>query len=79
MYVPYNGTVAISVNDWMAAGLSVYTFKHDSANGDLQIVRRGINGNTLIDVRSIRRPDRRAKIEAAFGKIEEKARMWFPS
>lgn len=46
-------------------------FEHDSKRGDLSIVRRGINGNTLIDVRSIKRLDRRAKIEAAFGQIED--------
>lgn len=75
MYVSYNDTVAISVNDWITAGLTKNIFEHDSKRGDLKIVRRGINGNTLIDVRSIRRPDRRAKIEAAFGKIEEKAKV----
>lgn len=55
----------------MAAGLSYKQFKHDSGNNMLTIVKRGINGNTLIDVKSVRRPDRRAAIEAAFGRIEE--------
>ena len=73
MYTIYNNTICVSTSDWVAAGLPYDSFKWDSKRGDLQIVRRGINGNTLIDVRSIRRPDRRAKIEAAFGKIEEKA------
>jgi hypothetical protein len=37
----------------------------------VEIYRRGKNGNTLIDVRSIKRPDRLHAIESAFGKIDE--------
>lgn len=71
MYQSYNGYTVITANDWAASGLTRAMFEHDSKRGDLQIVRRGINGNTLIDVRSIRRLDRRAKIEAAYGQIED--------
>lgn len=71
MYQSYNGYTVITANDWVASGLSFDTMKNDSKRGDLSIVRRGINGNTLIDVRSIKRLDRRAKIEAAYGQIED--------
>ena len=70
MYQHYGDILTISVNDWMAAGLTYDKFKHDSHEGQLTIVKRGINGNTLIDVRSVKRPDRRAAIEAAFGSID---------
>ena len=70
-YQYINGTCAISVKDWCMAGLTVNELHHDSSRGQLVILSRGWNGNTLIDVRSIRRPERRAAIEAAFGPIEE--------
>lgn len=71
MYQKYGETMTISVNDWMLAGLSYSQFNHDNKDGQLTIAKRGINGNTLIDVKSIKRPDRRAAIEARFGKIDE--------
>ncbi len=61
----------MSVNDWCEAGLSYDMFRNDSRSGDLTIFRRGTKGNTLIDVRSIRRIDRRAAIECVYGKIED--------
>lgn len=78
MYLMINGTTALTVNDWCAAGLSYAQFNHDSKEGELSIIRRGINGNTLFDVRSVRRPERIAAIEAKFGPIEqgEKAAMY---
>ena len=71
MYLMINGTTALTVNDWCAAGLSYAQFNHDSKEGELSIIRRGLNGNTLFDVRSIRRPERIAAIEAKFGPIEQ--------
>lgn len=69
-----NNIVAITVNDWCKAGLTKNMFEHDSKQGYLSIVRRGLNGNTLIDVKSIRRPERRRAIEACHGQIDtEKA------
>lgn len=68
MYQYINGNLAISVNDWMEAGLTYKQFNHDSHDGLLEIARRGINGNTLIWVNSIKRPDRMRAIEAALGK-----------
>ena len=70
MYQHYGDILTISVNDWMAAGLTERQFHYDSKSCQLTIVKRGINGNTLIDVRSVKRPDRRAAIEAAFGSID---------
>lgn len=71
MYQHYGDILTISVNDWIEAGLTYSQFNHDSKDGLLEIAERGINGNTLIDVRSVKRPDRRAAIEAAFGRIDE--------
>ena len=45
-------------------------FEHDSKSRYLYIFRRGINGNTLIDVRSIKRPERLRVLEKAYGKVE---------
>lgn len=89
-YQYINGTLAISVNDWVMAGLTKAMYEHDSKRGMLKIISRSINGNTMIDVNSIRRPERRAAIEAVFGPIAEseqrsvyratafpEARAWF--
>lgn len=65
-----NNIIAITVNDWKRAGLTYKQFEHDSTDGYLSIVRRGLHGNTLIDVRSIRRPERLRAIEACHGKID---------
>lgn len=71
MYQIIDGVLALSVNDWLAAGLTYRQFRSDSKNGLLEIAYRSIHGNTLIDARSIRRTDRRRAIEAAYGVIEE--------
>ena len=71
MYQMFDNILTINVNDWIAAGLTYNQFRMDSQRGYLDIANRGINGNTLIDVRSIKRPERRMAIERAFGKIEE--------
>jgi Integrase core domain. len=70
MYREYDNILTITVNDWLEAGLTYKQFEHDSCKGLLRIHRRGINGNTTIDVRSIRRPERLAAIEAKFGKVD---------
>jgi hypothetical protein len=72
MYQDYNNTVAISVNDWLSVGFTLDQFKNDSKRGFLNIINRSVGGNTLIDVKSIKRPDRLRIIEAAFGKIDQK-------
>ena len=71
MYLMINGTTGLTVNDWILAGLSLNDFYNDSRRGDISIARRGKDGNTIIDVRSIRRPERIAAIEAKFGPIEQ--------
>lgn len=73
MYQLIDGILTITVNDWCKAGLTRNMFEHDSKQKYLSIFRRGINGNTLIDVRSIKRPERLRVIEAAFGKIDQEA------
>ena len=70
MYQIIDGVKCITVNDWIEAGLSRWQFEHDSKKKYLSIYRRGINGNTLIDVKSIKRPDRRRAIERAFGPVD---------
>lgn len=69
-YLEIDGNLAISVNDWCNAGLTFSQFNHDSKKGFLDIYRRGYNGNTLIDLKSIKRPERIAVLENAYGKIE---------
>lgn len=64
-------TITITRKDWENAGLTYDMLKNDSKRGFLKIVRRGINGNTLIDVKSIQRPERLEAIERALGKLEE--------
>lgn len=71
MYLMIGGTIGLTVNDWILAGLTKPMFEHDCRRGDLSIVRRGLNGNTVIDVRSIRRPERITAIEAKWGPIEK--------
>ncbi|MDR1879066.1 MAG: transposase family protein [Bacteroidales bacterium] len=71
MYQTINDKIAITVNDWLSAGLSYHQFRMDRQRNGLSIVSRGIDGNTYIDVKSIRRRDRMEKIEAKFGKVDE--------
>ena len=67
-YQIIDGTVCITVNDWMACGLNYNAFRNDSKAGYLSIFQRGIHGNTLIDVSSIRRRERLEVIESNLGK-----------
>ena len=73
-YQIIDNTPVISVNQWREVGLTDNQFKKDSSFGYLSIYRRGINGETLIDARSIRRPERLRIIEDALGKIPEAPR-----
>ena len=67
MYQVVDGNLCLSVADWIGAGLTRDQFKNDSKRGDLKIFRRSKHDNTLIDMWSIRRPERLAVIERAFG------------
>lgn len=69
MYQIIDETKCITVEDWEKAGLSYQQFRMDSQRGYLKIYRRGIRGNTLIDVKSIKRPDRLQVIERAYGSV----------
>ena len=60
----------ISINQWLESGLTYNQFRVDSRSGFLKIHSRGINGETKIDARSIKRPDRRRAIESHLGRIE---------
>lgn len=73
MYQNVDGALVLTVNDWCRAGLSFNQYNHDAKDGLLEIFRRGTNGNTLIDVRSIKRPERLSVLERAYGTIGEKA------
>ncbi len=73
MYQNIDGTITITQTQWERAGLTLNQLWKDSGAGLLSIYRRGINGNTLIDVQSIKRPERLAIIESAYGTIEGKA------
>lgn len=70
-----DNTVIITVNDWLQAGLTYKQYNHDLTRGYLKIRRRGINGNTEIDVKSIRKPERLRILEAAYGKLEEEKKV----
>jgi hypothetical protein len=70
MYQETDNILLITKSDWLEAGLTDNMLKKDSAQGLLKIARRGINGNTQIDVRSIKRPDRLKAIEAILGKVQ---------
>lgn len=70
MYQTIDGTLVLTVHDWCDAGLTYDQFRMDSQRNYLSIFRRGINGNTLIDVKSIRRPERLKVLERAYGKVE---------
>lgn len=74
MYQEIDGTLALSVNDWLEAGLTYKQFNHASYRGQLTIVRRGVNGNTLFDANSVRRLDQLQKLEAVHGKVNTKRR-----
>ena len=71
MYQYIDGACALSVNDWIAAGLTYSQFKNDSHRGYLKVMQRGIHGETLILVDSIRRADRLRLIELAYGKAKD--------
>jgi hypothetical protein len=70
-YQIVDNTPVITVNQWCSAGLTENQFKKDSSRGYLSIYRRGVNGNTLISVPSIKRPERLRVIEEVFGKVAE--------
>lgn len=74
MYQTYEDKLVISVNQWIEAGLSKNIFEHESKRGRLKIVQRALHGNTLIDVRSIKRLDIRKTIEATYGIIEKEVK-----
>lgn len=69
MYARYEGHPVITKAEWLAAGLSARQYKYDAQQGAISIF--GEYHNPLIDLTSIRRPERRAMIEAKYGPIEE--------
>lgn len=71
MYQLIDNKITLSVRDWEAAGLTYDQFRMDSQRGYLKIYRRGLNGNTLIDVESILKRDRIEAIEAIYGKATD--------
>ena len=73
MYQTIDGHLCLSVADWIKAGLTRSQFRYDSRRGDLAIYRRSWHDRTLIDAWSIRRPERIAAIERAFGRRDEQA------
>ena len=74
MYQMMDGHLCLSVGSWLKAGLTRSQFEHDSKRGDLTIYRRSQHDRTLIDAWSIRRPERIAAIERAFGRREEQGK-----
>jgi hypothetical protein len=72
MYQVVDNVLTITVDDWRKAGLTYDMLKNDSKRGYLSICRRGIKGNTCIDVRSIRKPERLEVIESALGRLPDR-------
>lgn len=72
MYISIDDKLAITVNDWCAAGLTRNMFENDSKRGYLTILRRSQHGNTLIDVNSIKLHERRQVLERKYGTIDGK-------
>ncbi|MDR1153669.1 MAG: hypothetical protein LBL04_03080 [Bacteroidales bacterium] len=70
MYKWFGNTAVITVNEWTNAGLTARQLKYDCQKGYVSLYRRGRNGNSLIDVNSIQRPDRLEKLEAVYGRLE---------
>ena len=70
MYQYIDGTCAISVNAWCAAGLTLTDFYNDKRRHQLKVAERHKGGETLIWVDSIRRPDRLRMIELVYGKAK---------
>lgn len=70
MYQIIDGVKCITVNDWIEAGLTKNQLWKDSQKEYITIFRQGKNGNTLIDVKSIKRPDRLQVIERAYGPVD---------
>lgn len=70
-YQIIDNTPVLTVNQWCESGLTYNQFRVDSRSGYLSIFQRGLNGQTLIDARSIKRPERRCRIESLLGKIAE--------
>lgn len=68
MYAQYEGRPVISKREWLSCGLSDRQYRYDLAGGQLSLA-----APNLIDLGSIRRPDRKAIIEAKFGPIEREA------
>ena len=71
MYQIIGKNICLTVNNWVKAGLTVSQFKMDSYRDYLKIYHRGIHGNTLIDVKSIQRPERMRMIESMYGQISK--------
>lgn len=71
MYARFEGYPVISKADWCAAGLTMRQYHYDAQHGALSICGIGYNNMPLIDLNSIKRPERLAMIEAKFGPIEK--------
>ena len=74
IYKIIDDTILITVNDWIDSGLTYDQFYNDKKRGYLSVFRRGLHGSTLIDVKSIKRPDRLRRIEGMYGKVEVKGK-----
>ena len=66
MYAQYEGKPVISKREWLSCGLSDRQYRYDLAGGQLSLA-----APNLIDLGSIRRPDRKAMIEAKYGPVRE--------
>jgi hypothetical protein len=70
MYKWFGSIAVITVNEWLKAGLTHRQLKYDCQRGYATLYRRSRNGNSLINVSAITRPDRLDKLEALYGRLE---------
>lgn len=68
MPLQFNNAMCVTVDEWKSAGLSYTMYENDKKRGYLRVVRRGSNSNpALIELDSIAKPDRKAKIIEMYG------------
>ncbi|MDR1846737.1 MAG: hypothetical protein LBR17_01285 [Bacteroidales bacterium] len=70
MYKIIDNKICITKKDLLMLGMTERQYKYDKQNSLLSVIKQSWHGNTLIDVKSIKRPERLEAIEAKFGKID---------
>lgn len=68
----HNNILCITLDEWLAAGLSYFDYENDKKANYLQVLRKGGNGRkALISYDSIVKSERKCALELAYGKPNE--------